>query len=992
MTIDRGLSIRARSIAAYSRNVLKSRTIRGMTADIAETKKNSKPSRRPRPSDGTKSLAFALDAVVVLLFLGLVFLLGVFPLKDTDFWWHLRTGDIIRKTGVVPHKDIYTFTVPNNEWIDLHWGFQVAISKLYELGGVDATTLAKCVVTTLGMAILITARRRGAPYWAIVLAWLPALYVLSGRMYVRPETITFLYIAIFLAVLHRLRDRAALVWILPAIEVLWVNTQGLFVLGPILLGAAVLGAAFEPGAFAAERSGWWKTVLAGSVATGLACLVNPYFIRGALFPIALMKTMSADIFAHQIGELTPIPLFIRQLGGGFNNFPLRMHIATMLLGALSFVIPLCFSVIVRGADSIKPYGAGAKSDPIDTATRAESAPRSADASTKKKKNKSQSNRTSKKLKNGSIVDSEDRFRLVPFRVLIYLAFSALSWKATRNSHQFAAVVGAVTAWNFSEWVAAIAARRSNNGSTNGNSSGSSRIGSIVFPRAIALGAVTIAYVLVLSGFLYEISQEKRTVALGEEPFWFPHAAVKRCGLPGSPERFIGFNNGHVSLFEYYYGPERKVFVDARLEVIGAELFEKYVDLQKRISLDQGDWAGDLNAMGRPSVLTDHATAHAVGASLLVHPDWRCVWFDEIAAVYVHKSYEQAINGSMVDFGSRHFHQNIEPPRTSAEALAIAGAFKNYASDLAASERARGDVRLALVLSGIDAARRAIELDPDSPQGWKLRGLLEAVRDPVGEKRIPRYKLRIDPVFDLTTTRVSYNLNRAAILAPDDFGLRLQLLMIYSSKGMDEASLPIVERLIALEPFNEHQANYQKVARDSLGPLKSRLGPAPDLAWKNRDELERKIGELLDSGRVATAAELIEKSTPAEARSWEWTDRLGTLYLHLGEPAKARAAWLEGGSNADNPLRSARVGLTYLVEDRFDAARSAYQTAIEADPKLFEAYFGLASLELDAGNAPACGAAANKAAACAPGEFAARAALKIKAFAAPHGENRKQSPR
>ena len=45
--------------------------------------------------------------------------------------------------------------------------------------------------------------------------------------------------------------------------------------------------------------------------------------------------------------------------------------------------------------------------------------------------------------------------LSPFRLLLFVAFSWLSLQATRNTHQFAAVVGAVTAWNFGEWAAAI---------------------------------------------------------------------------------------------------------------------------------------------------------------------------------------------------------------------------------------------------------------------------------------------------------------------------------------------------------------------------------------------------------------------------------------------------------------------------------------------------------------------------------------------------------
>ena len=60
------------------------------------------------------------DAGLVICFLTLAFLLGCFPMKDTDFWWHLKAGDWIRANGRVPRTDLFTFTVPDRPWIDLH--------------------------------------------------------------------------------------------------------------------------------------------------------------------------------------------------------------------------------------------------------------------------------------------------------------------------------------------------------------------------------------------------------------------------------------------------------------------------------------------------------------------------------------------------------------------------------------------------------------------------------------------------------------------------------------------------------------------------------------------------------------------------------------------------------------------------------------------------------------------------------------------------------
>ena len=297
--------------------------------------------RTRRPVQRSGILA---DVGLVVLFLALTFLLGVFPLKDADIYWHLRTGQLIRETGQVPRTDIFTYTREGAPWIDLHWIFQVGVSRLFERGGVVALNLAKCAVTCVAVLILVTARRRDWPLWVMLVAWLPALLVLGGRMYVRPETLSLLYLSIFLAVLIRWDRHPALVAILPFVQVAWVNSHGLFVLGPIILVMALLDAAIRPGSLAPGPRRWWRIVGIGSLATFAACLVNPYGLRGAVYPIELAGTMTNPIFSLTVAELTPIPVFIRRAGLG--NLPLQLHFLTMALGALSFLVPL--AVVDRG--------------------------------------------------------------------------------------------------------------------------------------------------------------------------------------------------------------------------------------------------------------------------------------------------------------------------------------------------------------------------------------------------------------------------------------------------------------------------------------------------------------------------------------------------------------------------------------------------------------------------------------------------------------------
>ncbi len=901
------------------------------------------------------------DAGLITLFLSLTFLLGAFPLKDADFYWHLRTGDLIRQTGRVPHVNIFTFERQGTPWIDLHWVFQIGISWVHEHGGVVALNLAKCGLTCLAVFLLITARRSDWPVWVMVLAWLPALLVLGGRMYVRPETLTLLYLAIFLAVLTRWDRRPALALVLPLVQVAWVNSQGLFVLGPVILLFALLDSALRPGAFAPEQRKWWRTIGIASLATAAACVVNPYGLTGALYPLQLASTMGNPIFSRSIAELTPVPEFIRRTPQWWRNLPLMLHLATIALGALSFLVPLCWLVGVRLFGSETSRANAPREGEVRSRTQKTSRERRGSRS-----KATRAKRTGKAPLTPGELEPTRVWGISPFRLMLYATFCLLSLQATRNSHQFAAVVGSVTAWNFAEWAALMRRRQATRQGPLRNSWG-------VTPRVITGGVIASLMVWILSGSYYAISGEHRTIGLGEEPLWFPHKAARFAGKPGMPGRFLAFHNGHASLYEYYHGPERKVYTDPRLEVAGADLFERYRDLERRILEDQPGWEAELERMGRPAVLADHEYSSGVGATLLRSSHWRCVWFDSIAAVFVHDSYRPIVEADTVDFAARHFRPaESAEPQGLAELVASAKALRNYVNFEA---QVRPDVARPLVWLGEDFARRILRDSPDSFDGWKNLGQIELFRDPPGAPS-PRFRLPYDPVFDLSLIRATYALKRAAQVEPNDFLTLIYLRMVYEARAMNEAILPILDRLAAVRPINVQQVDQQSKAKAARAEVEGKLGARPSLTWGNKSELAQVETALLASGRAASAAELLEAANPAGRASWEVVDRTATLWLHLGEPARARKLLEKAAGLQNAAIREARIGTTYLVEGNFAAARRHYRRALEASPDCFEAHYSLAVLEQDAGDAAAAYDHAFQAIKLAPHEAGRSAARMI----------------
>ncbi len=330
-----------------------------------------------------------------ILFCGLLlwtFLSLCYPLYDTDFWWHLKTGDWILQERTVPQVDLYTFTEENTPWIDLHWGFQILITLLYRLGGLNLVILVKAAVVTTAVAIGWSAGGRTLPVWLKTALWIPAVICITGRGDVRPEQLSMLFLAMWLWIATRVESRPRLIWLLPVLQLVWVNCHALFVLG------LVVGASYLVDWIARETAqGRWgleppahdpsaRSIIRVGALVVLACLANPYFEEGALFPLTLYRkfTVEQAFYSDIVGEFRRPIDFVRLHGWrGAKSIYLLAEVAVWCSAAASFVW-----LFVRHR------------------------------------------------------------RWSVMRLLLFVGFSHLAWEATRNTNIFSLVAGFVACENF----------------------------------------------------------------------------------------------------------------------------------------------------------------------------------------------------------------------------------------------------------------------------------------------------------------------------------------------------------------------------------------------------------------------------------------------------------------------------------------------------------------------------------------------------------------
>lgn len=250
--------------------------------------------------------------------------------------------------------------------------------------------------------------------------------------------------------------------------------------------------------------------------------------------------------------------------------------------------------------------------------------------------------------------------------------------------------------------------------------------------------------------------------------------------------------------------------------------------------------------------------------------------------------------------------------------------------------------------------------------------------------IPRFRMPFDPIFDLSAVRATYALEQAALRDPNDLLTATSLFGVYAhDRLMYEAAGPWAEILID-GPMSPMQERVLESLKPELARTRAVLAEPVSRSWNNLGELDRLVNRYLELGRAASAADVLEDAyRRPESRPWEVSDRLATLRLHLGRPDLARKAWQEAANPPRPAVRDARVAVTYLVEGDFPTARRLYRSAIAAEPALFEAHYGLAVLESDAGRAAEAAKSAEAAEKAAGTEVARASASEIRRFAEPY---------
>ena len=221
-----------------------------------------------------------------------VALFALFPLTDTDIWWHLACA-----------REWYlTWSPVRLPAVNVHEYFQQVVYAAYSLGGAPLLVAFKALLWGTVFALFLWPSRKAIRCNAVTAATLTVtLFVFRYCFEIRPVLFSLLILGVYWNLLPGLRRVPVAVAIL-ILQWLWCRVQGLYILGP-LFAAAVLLPQIVKSANARERllkSAFLLSMFAMPLLHGEG-------LRLFLYPLGLLDrllgiTPSAAVFASSIAE------------------------------------------------------------------------------------------------------------------------------------------------------------------------------------------------------------------------------------------------------------------------------------------------------------------------------------------------------------------------------------------------------------------------------------------------------------------------------------------------------------------------------------------------------------------------------------------------------------------------------------------------------------------------------------------------------------------
>ncbi len=244
--------------------------------------------------------------LVLPLFILLFFVLSFSYRSDhsfsQDLGRHLRLGEVIWNGFSVPKNNLFSYTFPDFEFVNHHWLFEVIVYLASTAIGMQFVLGIKILLLLVAVGLVLLIAKNTGSVFFIPVSFL-FLHMLRSRIDLRPEIFSFLFTAATYYILEKFeRHDTKLIYILPFLSLLWVNTHIYYPVGFILQLIFLSHYLIEKYVKKQDNkkiAKKIKTLTIVTVISLLATFVNPNFIQGALYAFNVFKNYGVTISENQ---------------------------------------------------------------------------------------------------------------------------------------------------------------------------------------------------------------------------------------------------------------------------------------------------------------------------------------------------------------------------------------------------------------------------------------------------------------------------------------------------------------------------------------------------------------------------------------------------------------------------------------------------------------------------------------------------------------------
>lgn len=272
----------------------------------------------------------------------LIFILsmyGIFLGRDINFFVAdlgrlLKAGELCFRGFSIPQTNYYSYTYPDYPCINHHWASGVIFFLIQKLAGFNGLSIFFVAISIATFLLFFSLAWRYSNFEIASLVSIIMIPVIVSRGEIRPEVFSYFFSGVFLWILWNFKtSRISWRWLflLPLLEILWVNVHIYFFIG-LLLIAAFLS---EYSIIFWVRKGKDEFIrikkLALCLILAFSCaFLNPAGPAGVFYFLRIMRDIGCDILEMQ-------PVYVIAKTKSIDFFPLIYFELAFVLLLLSWL-------------------------------------------------------------------------------------------------------------------------------------------------------------------------------------------------------------------------------------------------------------------------------------------------------------------------------------------------------------------------------------------------------------------------------------------------------------------------------------------------------------------------------------------------------------------------------------------------------------------------------------------------------------------------------